>query len=189
MQADYSVECGPGDGALELPWSSANGGPSYVDLKQHPEMLDEIPEAAAHPPLRNFLAKVNARTALQTAKCDAWFTHELSPQEEVFQAAGKFASYVDVLLTDVRDRMSLARNEEFAGELFRLLQCAPEVPAAAEVYVRRCFVHEPPESAESRPGFYLTVYVSGYGDDQESAEKHWAIGINLLQNAMLQLAR
>jgi hypothetical protein len=188
VQADYSVECGPGDEALEVPWSAPNGGPSYVDLKQHPERLDEIPEAVEHPPLRGFLAKVNGRASLLTAKCDTWFTRELTPEEDVFQAEAKFASYVDVLFADSTAR-SLERNEQFAGELFRLLQRAPEMQAAVEMYIRRCYVHDPPESLESKDGFYLTVYVSGYGDDRESAEKHWAIGMSLLQNAMLQLAR
>jgi hypothetical protein len=189
MQADYSVECGPGDEALEIPWAAPSGHPSYVDLKKHPERLDEIPEAATHQALRNFLAKVNARPALRTAKCDVWSTRDLDPEDDVFQAEEKCSSYVDVLFTEVAARASLERNEESAGELFRLLQLAPEIQAAAEICVRRCYVHDPPESAESSDGFYLTIYVSGYGDDQDSATQHWAIGMNLLQNAILQLAR
>lgn len=189
MQADYSVECGSEDEALEVPWSSPDGRTSYVDLKQHPEMLDTIPEAAGKPPLRDFLAKINARLGLQTAKCDTWFTRELNPEEDVFQAAGKFGSYVDVFFRDLADRSSLAGNERLAAELVRLLQRAPEIQAAVELCVRRCYMHEPPGSPESSDGFSLTAYVFGYGDDESSATKHWAIALHLLQNAILQVAR
>jgi hypothetical protein len=189
VQGDYSVECGAGDEALEVPWSSPDGRTSYIDLKQHPEMLDTIPEAAKNPPLRDFLAKINARPTLLTGKCDAWFTRELNPEEEVFQAAGKFGSYVDVLFTDAALRSSLEANERFAVELVRLLQRAPEIQAAAELCVRRCYMHEPPNSPESSDGFYLTAYVFGYGDEEETARKHWAIALHLLQNAVLQVAR
>jgi hypothetical protein len=189
VQADYSVECGSGDEVLEIPWSSPVGGTSYIDLKQHPEMLDTIPEAAKNPPLRDFLGKINARSKLRTAKCDVWFTRELKPEEDVFQAAGKFGSYVDVLFTDAVARSSLEGNERLAAELVRLLQRAPEIQAAVELCVRRCYMHEPPGSPESSDGFYLTAYVFGYDDEEETARKHWAIALHLMQNAILQLAR
>jgi len=189
MQADFSVECGAGDEVLEIPWSSSDGKAAYLDLKQHPEKLCEVAEAEANPPLRDFLAKINARPRLRTAKCDAWFTRELKPEEEVFQAAGKFGSYVDVFFTEAAARNSIAANEKLASELVRLLQRAPEIQAAVELCVRRCYVNELLDAPETSDGFYLTAYVFGFGEDEDSAAKHWAIALHLLQNAMLQLAR
>src|SRR5437763_17221918 len=98
MQVDYSIELGADDPALEFPWASDDGRVSYYDLKQHPDLVLNIEEAREHPELSEFLSRINAASSpLQTAKCDAWSTHELSPEEEIFGASCKFACYVDLL--------------------------------------------------------------------------------------------
>ena len=98
MQADYSVELGKEDPALELPWISADGSTRYYDLKRNPELVLQIPEALGSPELSAFLTRINAAGfPLQTAKCDLWYSRELSVEEEIFGAAGKFVSYIDLV--------------------------------------------------------------------------------------------
>jgi hypothetical protein len=114
-----------------------------------------------------------------------WATTELTPEEEIFGASHKFASYVDLVLSNVDRRPSFPEHERFAKRLAALLRGAPEMSSSAEVCVRRCFLGE---GRETREGFYFTVYVNGYGNDDAAARQNWAIGIKLVGSAILQLS-
>ena len=94
MQADFSIECGADDECLEIPWASEDGSLSYRDLKRNPEFIEHLTEVQKYPELGEFLHAINSiESVFQTAKCDAWFTSEITPEEEIFEAAGKFGSY------------------------------------------------------------------------------------------------
>ena len=141
MHADYSVELGRDDAALELPWSSADPAVRYHDLKKNPGLLREIPETAAYPELGAFLARINAAGfPLSTAKCDAWTSREVAPEEDIF-GDRKFVSYVDLVFEDEVARGSFEKHEAFAKALCRLLSQTPEIPAAVEIVIRRCYYH------------------------------------------------
>ena len=196
MDADFSIELGREDPVLDLPWKDPAGKLAYVDLKRHPELMARIEEAERFPELGEFLRVMNsARSMMETAKCDAWATTELSPEEEVYDASHKFVSYVDVVFSnmDVRQsslrqsslRESLPAHEQFARKLVELLRRVPETPAAAEVCVRRCYLGE---DDGIREGFYCTLYVSGYGTDSASARRNWAVALKLMGNAIVQLS-
>ena len=186
MDADYSVELGSEDPVLDFPWADSSGRLAYVDLKRHPELIAKITETEKCPELAEFLRSANsAGSRFQTAKCDVWVTEELVPEEEVFAASHKFASYVDIVFCETAVCLSFPRHEQFVKRITALLKRAPEISSAVEFCVRRClFAHEP----EVRDGFYITVYVNGYGNDELSAKKNWAIGLKLVENAMLQLS-
>src|ERR1700675_2837417 len=196
MDADFSIELGREDPVLDLPWQDPAGKLAYVDLKRHPELMARIEEAEKFPELGEFLRVMNsARSMVETAKCDAWATTELSPEEEVYDASHKFVSYVDVVFSniDVRQsslresslRESLPAHEQFARKLVELLRRVPETPSAAEVCVRRCYFGE---DGGVREGFYCTLYVSGYGNDSASARQNWAVALKLMGNAIVQLS-
>jgi hypothetical protein len=196
MDADFSIELGREDPVLDLPWKDPAGKLAYVDLKRHPELMARIEEAEKFPELGEFLRVMNsARSVVETAKCDAWATTEVSPEEEVYDASHKFVSYVDVVFSnlDVRQsslrqaplRESLSAHEQFARKLVELLRRAPETPSAAEVCVRRCYFGE---DDGIREGFYCTLYVSGYGNDGASARRNWAVALKLTGNAIVQLS-
>src|ERR1700760_3359052 len=113
MYVDWSVELGAGGPVRAFPWSrpeetskgeiapeSASEMPSsgiadalcYYDLKADPSLVDQLPEARSSGELREFLLRVNAGGfPLQSAKCDHWFTQEISAEEEIFAAPCKFA--------------------------------------------------------------------------------------------------
>ena len=196
MDADFSIELGREDPVLDLPWKDPAGKLAYVDLKRHPELMARIEEAEKFPELGEFLRVMNsARSMVETAKCDAWATTELSPEEEVYDASHKFVSYVDVVFSniDVRQsslresslRESLPAHEQFARKLVELLRRVPETPSAAEVCVRRCYFGE---DGGVREGFYCTLYVSGYGNDSAAARRNWAVALKLMGNAIVQLS-
>src|SRR5438105_13657279 len=100
MQADFSIELGAQDDAMELPWSSADGELRYYDLKRRPELLLEVSEAFQNKELGEFLASSNAaHSILETCKGDAWLGNEVSEHERGigtrWDAAWEFSSYVD----------------------------------------------------------------------------------------------
>ena len=141
MHADFSVELGRDDAALEFPWSSADPAVRFYDLKKHPELLQQIPEAVAYPELGAFMARINAAGfPLATAKCDAWRSREVAKEEEIY-GDRKFVSYIDLVFEDEAARCSFEKHEAFAKNLCSLLNQTPEIPAAVEVVIRRCYYH------------------------------------------------
>ncbi len=184
MEADFAVELGADDETLELPWAAGDGGPCYYDLKRQPELLLEIEEASQAPELAEFLAAMNSPAGiLETAKCDTWSSTEINPEEDIFGATHKFCSYVDILFSQETSRCSFAEHEQFAKRITQLLKRVPEIPAAVELLIRRCFYHA---GDELREGFYITLYVFGYGDDEPQARQRWAIAVKLTENAIRQ---
>jgi hypothetical protein len=192
VQADFAVELGAEDETLEIPWAAENSGPRYYDLKHCPELLSELEEVAQAPELGEFLSKVNSsRSVIETAKCDLWSSTEMNPEEEIFEADYKFGSYVDLFFSDAAKRFSFPQHEQLAKQLTKLLQRAPEMPAAAEFLIRRCYYHEPEEAPgeeEIRDGFYITFYLFGYGDNEARSRQNWVVGLKLVQNAIQQLS-
>jgi hypothetical protein len=202
MQTDYSVELGKDDPALELPWRSDDGVLRYFDLKDQPDLVLQIPEATDHPELSGFLTRMNAAGfPLQTAKCDVWFSREISAEEEIFGATGKFCSYVDIVFATDEARLTFDKHESLAKALCDLLQHAPEIPATVEFIVRRCYYHQTngvvgqtaedsvaASDASPASGFYVTTYTSGFGENQDEAHKYWTIALKLVQHALVQVA-
>jgi hypothetical protein len=184
VQADFAVELGRDDETLEMPWAAENG-PRYYDLKRHPELLREVEEALRFRELGDFLAAVNSNAGVvETAKCDAWASADINPEEEVFAAAYKFGSYVDIVFSNELVRVSFPEHEQWAKRLTGLLKKAPEIPAAAEFLIRRCYYHVAHGMSE---GFYITFYLYGYGEDDPQARQCWAAGLKLVENAIRQL--
>jgi len=186
MDADFSIELGREDAALDFPWTDPAGKFAHVDLKRRPELMARIKEAEKFPELGEFLRAMNsARSMVETAKCDAWATTELSAEEEIYDATHKFASYVDVVFSKIDVRLSFPDHEQFARNLAELLRRVPEAASLAEVCVRRCYYRE---EGGVREGFYCTLYVSGYGNDGASARQNWGAGLKLMENAIMQLS-
>jgi hypothetical protein len=186
MQTDYAVELGRDDETLEMPWAAPDGSIRYYDLKREPLMLGKIEEAVRFEELREFLSAINARSSLlESAKCDAWSTNEIHPEEEIFGKPWKFGCYVDLLFTGSTSRFSFEQNEKLLKELTKLLQQAPEIPASAEFLLRRCHHHE---NAGIRDGFYITFYLFGYGEEEAEARQQWASGLNFVSDAIVQLS-
>jgi hypothetical protein len=186
MDADFSIELGREDPVLDFPWKDPAGKLVYIDLKRYPELMASIEESENFPELGEFLRVMNSpRSMVETAKCDAWATTELSAEEDVYDASHKFASYVDVVFSKVDVHLSLCAHEQFARKLVELLRRVPDTPSAAEVCVRRCYFGE---NSGFREGFYCTLYVSGYGSDEASARQNWGVGLKLIGNAVVQLS-
>lgn len=192
MDADYSVELGADDDVLEFPWAAPEHNLRYYDLKNQPDLLLYISEAAEYQELGRYLATVNsAGSAMLTAKCDVWQDDQLSEAEAIYEAKTKLACYVDHLFAAPGNgtedlRYSFERHERFARRLVELLTRVPPISAAIEAIVRRCYYYTDEDG--ERTGYYLTIYVSGYGDDAVEARQRWGVALDLLQNVLLQLS-
>ncbi len=186
MQVDTSVELGRDDETLDFPWAASEPGPRYYDLRRDPDSLQRIVEAAGNAAMRDFLIAVNAPgSILESAKCDAWASDEINPEEEIFGLPRKFGSYVDLVFTNSMSRFSFEAHEELLTKITTLLQRVPDIPASAEFLLRRCRYHE---NQTMREGFYVTFYLFGYGDDEAKARRQWEIALRLVSHALTQLS-
>lgn len=191
MDADWSVELGRDDPALEFPWASPEGEQRYFDLQRHPELVAEIPEAVRFPELGEFLRVLNCSSSpWLSVKCDAWFDDELGDAEEIYHAKLKLGSYVDLIFRAGDARYSFKRHEEWVKTTALPLSDTDELPIACEFVVRRCWFHAkanvPREFADTpgsdgespQPGFYVTFYLFGYGNDEGQARARWVEGLH-----------
>jgi len=211
MHVDSAVELGRDDPALEMPWASEDGSLRYCDIRNNPALIDTLPEARYWLEMREFLIRANAADfPMQTAKSDVWSTTEISPEEEIFSASWKFASYTDLIFSDHAPRFSLPAHQALITKLCALLQRAPDMPASVEFVLRHCYYHVLDEVAcgnesqksreqaqlhgiapeeprdDSVSGFCVTLYVSGFGNTEQEARERWSIALKLVQHALIQ---
>jgi hypothetical protein len=187
VDADWSVELGADDSALEFPWTSPDGSHGCLDLLTHPEQTSKIPEATRYPELSEFLFALNAPSSpWLTAKCDVWFDDELGEAEDIYDARLKMCSYVDLIARDQADRFSFERHEQWVKSLARQLSDEDEQPITCEFVVRRCWYHAgSPADDEPAPGLYVTLYLFGYGDDEAQARSRWVEGLQRVTSVLI----
>lgn len=187
MQAEFSVELTSEDPTLAVPWTDPEGRWRYYDLRKHPEQMNSIEEVRTFPEMREFLVTVNSNSSnLQSAKCDAWFSNEMTEEEAIFGAPCKYGSYVDAFFHQVTPQTSFPMHEAFALRLVELLKRAPELPASMEVIIRRAHFEDSADAL--REGYYFTLYVIGYGDDETDARQSCGIALRLVAHAVLQMS-
>jgi len=189
VDADWSVELAADDPALEFPWESPDGSQGYVDLLAYPERLSKIPEATRYPELAEFLLALNAPSSTWlTAKCDVWLEDELGEAEDIYDAALKMCSYVDLISRDEAARFSFEQHEQWVKSLARRLSDSNDRPIACEFIVRRCWYHyDSPADDGPAPGFYMTLYLFGYGNDDVQARSRWAEGLQRVTSVLTAL--
>lgn len=209
MQSDFEVELGRDDPVLEIPWRSEDGAIYFVDLKSAPHRICEISEVIASPELKSILLRLNGpSTPFFTAKCDAWLSTEFSAEEDIFNAECKYVSYIDLIFTCYKTRSSFVRHEQYAEQVCVRLKEAPEYLASAELIIRRCYFDRQPRShpqnqdlpeslmcsplpephststSVTQQGFYLTLYVTGYGATSLQARSQWASALHSVEEAL-----
>lgn len=190
MDADWSVELGADDPALEFPWSSPDGIQQFVDLSLQPEAIVALPEVAQYPELTKVLSVMNGTLSpWLTAKCDVWADEDLGEAEEIYDAHLKVCSYLDLVRRNESERFSFEQHETWVKSAASSLQTVgTDDPIACEFIVRRCWYR--PDSCphdEPEPGLYITLYVFGYGDDEARARAIWAEGLTRATGVLLDL--
>ncbi len=171
MEFEFSVELGPDDPTLAVPWRSPDGTIAYVDLRSSPEAIDSLSEVRAFPELADFLRAFN-RHPYATAKCDAWFDTLMDVNDEPYAASLKCASYVDIFFPEA-PLAPFAEIESHARAFVRQVRNCQIDEARAELCLRRAYF-------ASGEGFYWTLYLTGYGSTQEEARAAWAAALKLM---------
>ncbi len=178
MRAEWAAECGAEDPVLVVPWSRPDGNPGFVDLRENPYDLDQIPEAEQHPALLQALRALNAaRSPVFTAKCDAW-TMDAEELESVqieldltdAEAPAGFASYLDLLWRDRALFVSFAQQEQRVQRLARLIDPLEHPYAVIECVLRPAMVDA---NGRFQEGFAVSLYVKACGTDAPHAYHIW----------------
>jgi hypothetical protein len=166
MEADWSAEIGPNLPIIDADW------PGFVELRDHPEALLQIPEAAPFEALREALTALNAPDSpLMTAKCDTWTLSpdELYPSEFDFppaEASTGMACYIDILLRDLDGCKSFACHEGWARDAVLRLRTLPISHGRVDLVIRSA-------QRGGQPGFGITLYAAGCGPDTAAAQAAW----------------
>jgi hypothetical protein len=185
MLAEWSAECSTDAPVIVVPWADSETGAHFVNLRNEPYDLSEIPEAERHPPLGRALRALNAnRSAFLTSKCDAWplSTHESPgeleplrrelclPEEE---ATFAFTSYIDLVW---RERTVFASAHQQQDRLDRITRRAAKLghaESALQCVLRPAFL----DLGAPLEGFASTFYVTAVASDSDLAHRRWAAAL------------
>lgn len=192
MVADWSVECSAEDPVLVVPWTvtetvadaagvTTSAAADFIDLRENPYDLDQIPEAEQHPPLMQALRALNApRSAVFTAKCDAWALEpdEIDDLREALDIRGDahdaanagFASYIDLVWRDRAIFASFHQSEQLLHRLARLVAPIDQPSAMLDCILRPALV----DLTGPQEGFAISLYVKALASDAHTAKQIWA---------------
>ena len=186
MHSDWTVACGSDDPEVVIPWAGKDPSLRFVDLRQSPEALCQISEAAEHPCVAAALHRWNRPdTALYTAKCDVWsYPAKLFDAEDLAEFGFARGSYIDLLPLDPATFTSFETCERQLRAWTEMARSIELQACRTEWTLRpaRIFpgVSAPPVGVSSRNGFATTLYTWGYGDSPDSAAIAWEIALRAL---------
>ena len=178
MEADWSVALAADDPTIGVPWAS------FVDLRLNRDLIDEITEARANPPLRAALLALNgAKSPLFTAKCDVWTSSDqpYDPYEmeaDLGETAFGASCYIDLLARDLEIRESFARQEQWLRQVTQRLRTVAASAARVDMVLRHAQV-------DGLPGFGVSWFVEGCGATKERAEQMWARALRVALDEIL----
>lgn len=184
MLADVSAACVADDPVLVVPWSAPDGSSAFVDLRTDPYAIDVVPEADAHPPLREALRALNAvRSPVFTAKCDAWpldgddcETLRMHLEAEAVEAIAEeeaqagFACYIDLVWRERTIFASQHRQQQLLHRIARHAAAIDAPRAMLELTLRPAFV----DLTGPQEGFAVTLYVKAIAPTADEAWQRWA---------------
>lgn len=206
MVVEWSVECSAEDPVLVVPWTvreaalgdgaSGQGIPAeaggasgttvgdFVDLRENPYDLDQVPEAEQYPPLMQALRALNAtRSPVFTAKCDVWpvvgeellqLRLELDLDPESPAGAAGFASYIDLIWRDRTIFASFHQGEQLLHRLERLAVAIDEPLAMLDCVLRPALI----DFTGPQEGFAMSMYVKALGPHEGAARQAWGTALD-----------
>lgn len=195
MHSDWTVACGSDDPEVVIPWSGKDPSLRFVDLRQSPEALHQIPEASEYPCVAAALHRWNEPDIrLFTAKCDVWsYPAKLFDAEDLPEFAFARGSYIDLLPLD---SATFASFEACERQLRAWTEMARSIDLQAcrsewTLRLARIFPGSfaPPAGAESHNGFATTLYTWGYGDSPEAAAIAWEAALRALIEPVSMFSR
>ena len=187
MHSDWTVACAAEDPEIVIPWAGKDTSLRFVDLRQSPQSIRDIPEAAKYPCIAAALRRWNQPDApLFTAKCDVWsYPAKLFDAEDLAEFAFARGSYIDLISADDAAFASFSACEEQLRAWTEIARSI-ELPACRSEWTLRPariipgLRLPPPAINSSKNGFATTLYTWGYGDTPRSAAIAWAAALHAL---------
>jgi hypothetical protein len=179
---------GIGEGGFQ---AGAFAGGQFIDLRENPYDLDQIPEAELYPPLMQALRALNVpRSPVFTAKCDAWLldSEEIEDLRERMDLQGSsdpiagpdsrermagFASYIDLIWRDRTIFASFHQSEQLLHRLTRLAAQLDHPWAMLDCVLRPALV----DLTGPQEGYSITLYIKALGVDRETAQEAWSVAL------------
>ena len=187
MDSDWIVACAADDPEVVIPWRGKNPALRFVDLRQSPGAIQEIPEAAEYPCVAAALQRWNQQgTALLTAKCDVWsYPAKLFDAEDLPGFAYARGSYIDLLPLDAATFASFEACERQLRAWTEISRSINLPACRSEWTLRPARIFSAggklgPAQTSPRNGFATTLYTWGYGDSPEAAAIAWDSGLRAL---------
>ena len=201
MLSEWSAECSLHAPTLIIPWSDAETGAHFVDLRANPYDIADIPEIEHNPTLARALRALNAtRSPFLTAKCDTWSLPASDHAEalEALQlelmlsaddAPHGFASYIDLLWRERSVFASAHQQQDRLDRIMRRAQRLQHPESALECVLRPALL----DLNGPLEGFAITLYITALGPEPEIAHRRWELAMDdiiaLLRGKDLELAR
>ena len=200
MYSDWSAELAADSPVLSIPWVDESGRLTYIDLREGPERIDEVPEAAAHPALRRSLLILNsAQSSVSTAKCDVWPLDQSDvaaccdlldwPADSADEVGGPrfgFGSYIDTVLRDHQAFASHDLHLELISELARAAAALDLEDSTTEFVLRFC---SRASAQQLRVGYAVTMYVYGVAASEARAYAAWGEAQMAVSDLLLGLLK
>jgi hypothetical protein len=183
MLSEWSAECSADDPVLVVPWSDpSDGNRRFIDLRENPYDLDHLPEAERYPALMHALRALNApRSAVFTAKCDAWPLDEeelgaLRADLDIIaeESPAGFVSYIDILWRERSLFASFHLQEQMLHRLTRHAAPLAHPYAMLDSILRPAMV----DLSGPQEGFAVSLYVKALGHNQQAAEENWSSALD-----------
>lgn len=167
MEADWAAEIGPRLDHIDTEW------PGFIDLRENPEGVRKVPEAARGSALHEALTALNGPSSpLFTTKCDVWpvRAEELDPFElesSHEHARAGIGSYIDLVARNAELFASFPEHEAWTKAAALRLREMPLAHGRADLVIRAAL-------SRDSGGFGVTLYATGCGPDTLAAEAAWA---------------
>jgi hypothetical protein len=201
MLSNWTAECSHDAPTLVVPWSDAESGAHFIDLRTHPYDIADIPEADHNPALTRALRSLNAtRSPFLTAKCDTWtlapsdYAEQLEalrlelilPMEE---GTFGYSSYIDILWRERSVFASAHQQQDRLDRIVRRAQKLDHPESALECVLRPALL----DLNSPLEGYAFTLYVTAIGPDPATALRRWECALEdivaLLRGKELETAR
>jgi|SRR5215472_7682968 len=155
---------------------------NFVDLRENPQAIQEIPAAREYPPLRNFLATVNGSESIFTTVSAS--TRSDLPASVSGAGAHEFAFEATLVFAEPSPNFEQKQYMELASGLKELLERDTADTLRVVLRIAPCdFV------AQGRRGFCLGIRLVAEGDSPEQAELRCGLAMARIQQALLFRAR
>jgi hypothetical protein len=197
VEADWSVACGADDPTVMVPWTGKNKSLRFIDLRDTPVRISEIPEAARYPCLATALGRWNdSNSPLFTAKCDVWnYASDLFDAEDLPGFSHAQGSYVDLLPKNAAVFSSFAACEQLLRNWTKAAQSIELAAARCDWILRPARIlpvtvdelHSLQRYDKGVDGFATTLYVWGYGSSSDAAAIAWSTALLALVEPVLFL--